>query len=107
MDTSFYTMLEDGYKFLKGFEWNSTQHKHAFQCEKYQIVGRINSLILNDENGISLNTKSKRKILIEAVLACMLLWGLRKKKVTACSLEFTVNMLGSVLSWRISWAMIT
>ena len=29
MYTSFYTMLEDGYKFLRNFEINSTEHKHV------------------------------------------------------------------------------
>ena len=53
-------------------------------------------LILNDGSGIPLNTKSKRKILIKAALVYKPHWGSSKKKVTACSPEFTVFISKSI-----------
>ena len=51
--------------------------------------------ILNDGSGILLNTKSKRKILIKSALVYKPHWDSRKKKVAACSPEFTVIVLAN------------
>ena len=48
-------------------------------------------LILNDGSGIPQNAKSSRKIRIKAALVYKSQRGLMKKKVMACSPEFTVK----------------
>ena len=49
MYISFYTRLEDGYKFVRSF-WITLHWTQAclyrgtvFRCDKYQIIGRINA----------------------------------------------------------------
>ena len=55
-------------------------------------------LILNDGSSIPLSTKSKRKLLIKAALVYKPHWGSRKKKVVACSPDFTIHSMACLVA---------
>ena len=106
MYTSIYIMLEDGYNFPRSFwikqHWTQAclYHGTVFWCDKDQIVVRTNAFNFEWWKWHTAEHKLKRKIQIKAALVYKPHWGSRKKKVTACSLEFTVHKHAKTLIKR-------